>query len=822
MVGRQAQAVALAGPRLEAGVVVAIGGEQIEPVARHPAGLALEAIGLGFTGIGGDELGADLLGRLEVFIAVEIDRAVQADAAIHQGRLEAGLVAVDGLGRDLGEVRRAEGRGRHGHGQHRRTTAAGVGGVEASVVRDGIAAGQTVGQAVVLQIAGGDVAVAGRGLEGQAEQREGGRDRSVGGARRGQLDHQAVGEGAEPGGLGQGGRGADRDQGVDLALDLLEGQQAAGDGTTVQDRGAERRGLLIRGVANAGGELEPVGRLPGQVAEDVERLQLGVGGRRLDVAGLQVVGDTGAGRRRDAEAGQQRLQEGLRRIDRAGQGGRQDGQRRAVQDAGQLGQGQTFVDLDRRGRLVLFAEIAGADEARQGAAIVPVHAELLAPLLAVGDADAGQDRQGDAVRVEGLGRLEGAIGADRVQGQAVRQVIADQTGHAPDFAVDAQFAAARDVRPRRQGGGGARIAVRAQDRARVRILRVVIDRAEADARGRVLLVVGDHIDAQGVGRLEGGQGAEGLGIDAVVVATVQQVLDIAVAGLHAGGEAEGGRVADRRVQHQLDHAVVVGADGGAALGGEAVEIGLGLDHIDRADQGAAAVQGRLRTLGDLDPVDIEQFDEGARRARDGDAVLVDRHARLIGGAGRVRGQAADHEARVVRRLVLHQQAGHEGRQFLEVLNAEPVQELAAVGGQGERDLDRVLGAQLGGDDHLFQLGRLVGRHLGVGGGGQRARGGAAHKDGSGMSRIEHEQPRLLSRSLARLGGARATGRRWSDDAWDGFGRLVAERSQRPSPARAVFVSFAATIRWAMAKCPASSSSSQASGSGRFTHLARAR
>ena len=70
-------------------------------------------------------------------------------------------------------------------------------------------------------------------------------------------------------------------------------------------------------------------------------------------------------------------------------------------------------------------------------------------------------------------------------------------------------------------------------------------------------------------------------------------------------------------------------------------------------------------------------------------------------------------AGIVRRLVLDREAGREAREVLEILDAEVVEELAVVGGQRERHLDRPLLAQLGGDDDLILvLGRRRRRRLG--------------------------------------------------------------------------------------------------------------
>ncbi len=115
----------------------------------------------------------------------------------------------------------------------------------------------------------------------------------------------------------------------------------------------------------------------------------------------------------------------------------------------------------------------------------------------------------------------------------------------------------------------------------------------------------------------------------------------------------------------------------------------------------------MRPLGHFDAFQIEQFDIGAARFRNRHTVLINRHARLGGGCARVRGDAAHHKARIVRRLVLHEEARHEARKLFELLNAKILQELAVIGGQRKGNLDRILRAQLGRDNNLAKIGRAI-------------------------------------------------------------------------------------------------------------------
>ncbi|RZJ39439.1 MAG: TonB-dependent receptor, partial [Brevundimonas sp.] len=157
--------------------------------------------------------------------------------------------------------------------------------------------------------------------------------------------------------------------------------------------------------------------------------------------------------------------------------------------------------------------------------------------------------------VEHLIGVEAAVGGGRSQGQAVGEIQTADAGHAPDFAVQTEGLAAVDVCARRQGRafpglGGSKHG------AGVGVLRRIGQRLEGGAGRVVVLVVGDQVEAEALGRLDGARQAEGLGVETIVVLAAEQVLDIALAGLHAGGEADGGAVADGGVHHQLAHPVV--------------------------------------------------------------------------------------------------------------------------------------------------------------------------------------------------------------------------------------------------------------------------
>ncbi|MNU99086.1 hypothetical protein D3C71_892100 [compost metagenome] len=350
-----------------------------------------------------------------------------------------------------------------------------------------------------------EIAVVGGRLRRQTEQRQ---DRGR------QVDGVGIGQTAQ-----QGRNLTSRDRA------LKHRQQTAGDGTAVCDRAGVARGLVVAGVTNPARELEPVRGLEGQVGEQVIRGQFGAVDRDLDMRRLQIARDR-RGQGPCPHRRQGRLQE-LRRHGRIGrdrQGVVAHRRRRTVQQSGQLGQGDALVELGRGALITLFAEPAGAGKARQAPAVVPVQAELLAPLFAVSFLRRRQQRQRQTIGVEGLVGIELAIGRGRVQRQRRRQRPLHQTRHAPDLAVQTQALAAVEGGARRQGRDLPRRTT-AQNRARRRVGGIIGDGLERGAGRGVSLIVGDQVGAQIVRRRPGAGQAEGLGLDAVVILAAQQVLD---------------------------------------------------------------------------------------------------------------------------------------------------------------------------------------------------------------------------------------------------------------------------------------------------------
>ena len=114
----------------------------------------------------------------------------------------------------------------------------------------------------------------------------------------------------------------------------------------------------------------------------------------------------------------------------------------------------------------------------------------------------------------------------------------------------------------------------------------------------------------------------------------------------------------------------------------------------------------MRPARHLDPLEIEQFDEGAARLGDRDPSSIDRHPRLVERFAAVRGHAAHHEAGIVGRLVLDVEARHVTGDLLEIVQPEIVDELAVERGQRDRHVDDALLTKLGGDDHVLFVGAL--------------------------------------------------------------------------------------------------------------------
>ena len=403
----------------------------------------------------------------------------------------------------------------------------------------------------------------------------------------------------------------------------------------------------------------------------------------------------------------------MHQLQRAEGGRRVDGvdrrhvRRRKAQQAGQGRRGaggeDALIVLERDGLGSIFMEIADPGEGGQALAAFIVDAEFLAVLVAARILRKDEERQGEAVRIEHFQGLEAPERADRGQPQRVADPVVHQTGDAPGGPLQAEVATARKAVAAREGRAGVPAQV-AQHPACQGVGGKIGQRLEGRPRRIVLFVVEDQVGLEPVARAPLHNGAIGGRIGGVEVAAAQQIVDKAVARLDAARKADGEGGAQGHVHHRLEAAIVEVSDLELRRRGEAAGVRLVLDDVDGADQGAAPEQGRLRPLGDFDPGVVEQLDVRAARLGDGHPVLEDRHARLDRGAAVIRGDAAHDKAGIVGRLVLDLEARDEKGEFLELLHADIVQEVAGIGGQGDRHLEGALLALLGRDDQFLNGG----------------------------------------------------------------------------------------------------------------------
>ena len=144
------------------------------------------------------------------------------------------------------------------------------------------------------------------------------------------------------------------------------------------------------------------------------------------------------------------------------------------------------------------------------------------------------------------------------------------------------------------------------------------------------------------------------------------------------------------------------------------------DVVDRASEGVAAVERRLRALHHFHALEVVQFQVYPGLAAEVDAIEEDADVELAEGLRR----AADDGQLVLR--AEQRRVVQAGRQLADVgqsLDARALQLLGGEGVDGDRRVLQRLVALAGGDGHLAHRVR-IGRDLGVGGRG-RGRGGGA-------------------------------------------------------------------------------------------------
>jgi hypothetical protein len=174
------------------------------------------------------------------------------------------------------------------------------------------------------------------------------------------------------------------------------------------------------------------------------------------------------------------------------------------------------------------------------------------------------------------------------------------------------------------------------------------------------------------------------------------------------GEAQRRRAAEGQVHAEL--AAVAAAIGDLALGEAAefaADIGAARDDVHRSGNGVAPAQRALRTLVDLDALQIVEHRAQSARARDVGAVEVRRGAgiaqfRVVGAA-----HAADEDFQVAF-LVGDVHARHEHLQVAQlVVDAERPQILGRQRLRGAGEFLQILLAPLDRDDDGIELGGIV-------------------------------------------------------------------------------------------------------------------
>ncbi|MDZ7783222.1 MAG: hypothetical protein U5K56_09970 [Halioglobus sp.] len=413
------------------------------------------------------------------------------------------------------------------------------------------------------------------------------------------------------------------------------------------------------------------------------------------------------------------------------------------EDTGEGDTGQhALVALDRRPLEAVLLEHAGADEPGPARAVVVVGPQFHAPLVSLGILHRLEQVGPTAVGIEYFVGIELAVVVDVRQAPGLVQVVGQRERIALDFAFQAQ-ASAEKLR----GARADRSQLGLVERGRVSPGGGQYGALEGGARRRIFLVLQYRLDQQVVhgARIEDQAGGEGvLSLQVLCVpspgahglAGTVQVLDVAVALFVDDGQTRAQCVAHQRARdHAAEAPLVEVAEAGGGLALEFVGRFVG-DDADRSDAGGGAEQRGLGTLDDLDAIDVEQFHSGAPGARDVDAVLVDGHPGLTLRAAGVGGDAADDEGGIVGALLLHHQAGHEGGQPVEALDAQALEKVLVVGGDRQRHIGGGLRPFLCGDDHLLQQILCGGRKAegGADGGGEECSGkGAFHGDRASRS-----------------------------------------------------------------------------------------
>ena len=369
----------------------------------------------------------------------------------------------------------------------------------------------------------------------------------------------------------------------------------------------------------------------------------------------------------------------------------------------------------------------------------------MAELPAIGDLREFEERCGSAIGIEHFGAVEFAIAVHRREGPAVTEGIFGGQVHIVDFALEPELAVAQC---RLRIGGAAQECVAEGIGGAGRSCKPA--RYEGSAAVALAVEGANQID-----REIGVRGEAQRAADAQIVLRIEffllagcQVLDIAVAGAPFEGDPSGEDIRTR-VDIARQQRLVVIAVAAGQFGGKALARSRG-NQADRAHRRSGAEQRRLRALDHLDPVEIVDRLIGAPRARNIDAVVIERDARTLLRGARIRGDPADDDPRIVGALLLDVEPGDIVGEFVEIGDTELADPLAGERRDGDRHIDRALFDLLRGDDDLIAAnGRILGRAVRLSGGLRKRRGkrnerGRRDEEGEGGASGKHvEGPFLL-------------------------------------------------------------------------------
>ena len=135
------------------------------------------------------------------------------------------------------------------------------------------------------------------------------------------------------------------------------------------------------------------------------------------------------------------------------------------------------------------------------------------------------------------------------------------------------------------------------------------------------------------------------------------------------------------------------------------------DVIHRAAERGASVEGRLRALNDLDPLDVHQSQAREAPAAGhldvlrGNIDVVDQKAYAVAALFRLQA-AQGRRVVILRDRAVEGQAGHDLGDVLQVVETEILDLLSGNRGDRDRDIEKALLALARRDDDFFQDGLL--------------------------------------------------------------------------------------------------------------------